>query len=214
MDLAELLSRPVMHVTGLIAQEHLDQLSATVQLVLQDPDQTGLTIVLSTPGGDCSYASAMRELIQGLCGTLDIHILALGMCFSAGISVMSAVPADRRYTTPGTRFMLHPARTKVSMKANFDPEWLKRGWKTPLPEIAEFRTSELYDNEQILRSITLDRRRFERLLRTDSYFGARKALKWGFVGHVLEPAAVSSDLTLLELAATSQQATEAAADAA
>jgi ATP-dependent protease ClpP protease subunit len=191
MNLFELISRPTLHVTGQVGQEDLDRLSALIQLVIDDAERPNeLTLMLSTPGGECRFASAMRELIRGLQPLVDTRIVALGTCFSAGISLLVSVPVEHRYTTPGTRFMIHPASTKLRTNVNFSPKWLENDWQEPLPEVAELRTQELYDNEQILNGTVLSRKQFKRLLKTDSYFGADQALEWGFVGHILVPGAV------------------------
>ncbi len=78
-------------------------------LVLEADDaDKPITILLNSPGGSVSDGYALVDVIRFI--RPPVRVVGAGMVASMGISLILSVPAERRFSLPSTRFMLHQPR--------------------------------------------------------------------------------------------------------
>ncbi len=75
-----------------------------------------ILLVLSSPGGHVESGDMIHDMIGFI--TAPVNILATGWAASAGALIYTAVPVERRYALPNTRFLLHEPRGGVGGMAS------------------------------------------------------------------------------------------------
>jgi ATP-dependent protease ClpP protease subunit len=84
-------------------QRFLDQRSSI------DGDRP-LVVELSTMGGEADSARRLAEEIRLLRGEREVYLFGKTYVYSAGITVMAAVPRTHRFVTPDTILLIHERR--------------------------------------------------------------------------------------------------------
>jgi ATP-dependent protease ClpP protease subunit len=68
-----------------------------------------VTVQLQTQGGRSLAALSIRGQLRLLYETQqDVQVVVSGYCHSAGLSILMAVPVERRFATHESSFMIHP----------------------------------------------------------------------------------------------------------
>lgn len=68
-------------------------------------------VLVNTPGGEANPGWAMHEQLRALAAhpRLEVHVLVIGVCYSAGVSLIMGVSREQRWATPASNFVLHAA---------------------------------------------------------------------------------------------------------
>ena len=191
MNLVDLLSRNTFHITGVINEESLKALSNGLQGLAGGRAEDGggsarLTIAITSPGGSTAYMAAMRAIIRHTAAAFDTHMVVIGSCYSAAVSLLMAVPRARRYATAGSRFMIHPGSVPVEGQLVLDSKRVKDPVQLLGPNLKEALTIEQQDNDELFRGTKLTRSRLQKMMDNVTFFSAEEALTHGFIGHILE----------------------------
>lgn len=64
-------------------------------------------LLLNTNGGETRYMDIIRAAIRRLARIHDVYIVAHGLCASAGMSLLTALPVGRRLALEHTEFLIH-----------------------------------------------------------------------------------------------------------
>jgi ATP-dependent protease ClpP protease subunit len=150
-----------------------------------------LTIIFMTPGGKTTYAFGIYDAIKDLSTCVKINLVALGLCQSAGIILMCAVEPDRRYAGKNTRFMVHSVSSSSGgISIPCDPEQPSREAQRAVEAIIGFELDEAYCAQRklvkvLIAGTNLTKKKIGEMLKRDSYFSAKAALKKGLIGHIL-----------------------------
>lgn len=101
-----LLARPHIQLHGSVDEAMYDSFKAQLD---RAPTQDSLVLSITTLGGDPEMARAMGSDIRLLREYTGRETLFLGKAavYSAGATLMSAFPVDKRFLTQGTRIMIH-----------------------------------------------------------------------------------------------------------
>lgn len=75
-----------------------------------------LVLELSTMGGDAESARRLAEEIALLRQAREVFFLGKTYVYSAGITVMAAVPASHRFVTPDTILLVHERRLERTVQ--------------------------------------------------------------------------------------------------
>lgn len=152
-----------------------------------------VTIVFMTYGGSVSYSLGIHDAIRLMAASMEIHLVALGMCQSSGAIVMSAVDIDRRHAGPNTRFMVHSvSATKGGVKVTCEPTLPSVDELRALKDYVGFDLEEAYTLQEAVvellsRETNLGEDQIRKMFESDTFFSAEKAVEYGIVGHILQP---------------------------
>lgn len=151
-----------------------------------------VTIIFMTYGGSVSYSLAIHDAIKLMSADMEIHLVALGMCQSSGVTVMSAVDVSRRHAGPNTRFMIHAvSATRDDVKVTCDPTPPSAEALKAIEAYVGFGLGEAYNLQETIIGILaketkLAEDQIREMFKSDTYFSAEKAIEYGVVGDILE----------------------------
>lgn len=132
-----------------------------------------ILLVISSPGGHVESGDMIHDMIAFV--KAPVNILATGWAASAGALIYTAVPKERRYALPNTRFLLHEPRGGVGGMAS-DVEIQAREiirMRERLNRIFAEATGQTYEK------IVEDTDR-------DYWMSAQEALDYGLVGKIIK----------------------------
>lgn len=141
-------------------------------------------VQISTQGGVVDWGRAMYEQLRILASRpgIVVDVLVVGVCRSAGVSIMMAVPRENRWATPRSRFMVHGA---VVLGVNNE--------QIPIPQLsATVRQEMRQDDEELLAALregtALSPDAVQQHIRggRDYVFSAEQAVRLGVVGGVVD----------------------------
>lgn len=92
-----------------MVQRFLDQSGAA-------PGDKPLVLELSTMGGDAESARRLAEEVALLRQAREVFFLGKTYVYSAGVTVMAAVPATHRFLTPDTILLVHERRMERTVQ--------------------------------------------------------------------------------------------------
>lgn len=168
---------------------------ATVQRFL---DQSGaaqgdkpLVLELSTMGGDAESARRLAEEIALLRQAREVFFLGKTYVYSAGITVMAAVPASHRFVTPDTILLVHERRLERTVQLSGA---LRSAIAVARDLLAELEIGQVLERrgfEQLAAGSRLSADELlQRVLDKDWYLTAEEALELGLIGGIAGSPAV------------------------
>lgn len=168
---------------------------ATVQRFL---DQSGaaqgdkpLVLELSTMGGDAESARRLAEEIALLRQAREVFFLGKTYVYSAGITVMAAVPASHRFVTPDTILLVHERRLERTVQLSGA---LRSAIAVARDLLAELEIGQVLERrgfEQLAAGSRLSADELlQRVLDNDWYLTAEEALELGLIGGIAGSPAV------------------------
>lgn len=80
------------------------------------PDEGPVVIELTTMGGEAETARRIAQEIRSLTADREVYVLGKTYVYSAGITIMAAVPTARRFLTRDTVLLIHERRFERTMK--------------------------------------------------------------------------------------------------
>ena len=136
-----------------------------------------ITLFINSPGGDVKAGQAVYDTIRLL--NSPVTAVVTGIAASMGSIILLACDKDRRMMLPNSKVMIH------------DCSWShnEMGGKKPF-EIEE-ELKQLKDTNEMLVSIIAERTgktvaEIAEITKSDSYFGAEEAVKFGLVSKVID----------------------------
>jgi ATP-dependent Clp protease protease subunit len=105
---AAILSRLFEARTVLIFGEVSMALAQSVSaelLALSSQSREPIRVLLNSPGGHVESGDTIRDVLRFV--DAEVSIVGTGWVASAGALIYTAVPRERRFALPNTRFMLH-----------------------------------------------------------------------------------------------------------
>jgi len=74
-------------------------------LALSQESDAPITLLISSPGGHVESGDAIHDMIRFV--RAPVSVIGTGWVASAGTHIYLAVPKERRFALPNTRFMIH-----------------------------------------------------------------------------------------------------------
>lgn len=74
-------------------------------LALSEQSDAPITMLISSPGGHVESGDAIHDMIRFV--RAPVTVIGTGWVASAGTHIYLAVPKERRFALPNTRFMIH-----------------------------------------------------------------------------------------------------------
>ena len=147
-------------------------------LAAEDPDKD-IWLYINSPGGSVSAGMAIYDTMKWIPN--DVATVAMGLAASMGQFLLSAGTQGKRYATPHARVMMHQPSGGIGGTASdikIQAEQMLYT-KNKMAELIAEHTG------QTVEQITTDSDR-------DRWFSAEEAKEYGFVDHVFERAAQTS----------------------
>ena len=161
--------------TLIITGEINDKLASQVmaQLIAMDTDSDKpITVFINSQGGHVESGDTIHDMVRFV--RSEVRMVGTGWVASAGALIYIAVPRERRFCLPNTRFLLHQPAGGVGGQAS-DIEIEAREIL-----IMRERLNRLFAREtgQTLERIQEDTRR-------NFWLGAEAAIEYGLVGQIV-----------------------------
>jgi ATP-dependent Clp protease, protease subunit len=97
-------SRTVL-ITGNVTQDLARDVTARLLALAEADHEAPITVIVSSPGGHVESGDMIHDMIRFV--PAPVNMLGTGWVASAGALIYVAVPRERRFCTPNTRFLLH-----------------------------------------------------------------------------------------------------------
>jgi ATP-dependent protease ClpP protease subunit len=147
-------------------------------------------LVLNTSGGDIVDTMAIYDWIRVNGSRLKVHILVNGQCASGGTTILMSVPQERRYGTPKSYYMVHPAT--CHQEGGIDVRLGAQVYDAGVPPILDVQLLRGHQWQQaavvdpIAHGTGLPEDQVRALLGpVDRWFNAQEALRLGLIGSIL-----------------------------
>lgn len=146
----------------------------TRRLIALDVDApTPITLIVSSPGGHLESGDAIHDIIRFI--TAPVHIIGTGWVGSAAVHLYLAVPRERRYCLPNTRFLIHQPTGGSGGQAS---------------DIAIHAQEIIKARERIARAIARETGKSLEVVQADierdRWLSAPEAVDYGLVGRIIE----------------------------
>lgn len=153
------------------------------------PQGKPLVLELSTSGGDADIGRRIAQEIKlwRHHAQRDIYFFGKTYVYSAGITIMSAFPTDRRFLTGDTLLLVHERKIKKTVE-------LSGALRSCLGQmndaIAEIESGQMLERDGFMQLVQGSRVSIEdlenKVLTKDWYLTADEALQHGLVGGLLD----------------------------
>lgn len=145
-----------------------------------------LVLELSTMGGDAESARRLAEEIALLRQAREVFFLGKTYVYSAGITVMAAVPASHRFVTPDTILLVHERRLERTVQLSGA---LRSAIAVVRDLLAELEIGQMLERrgfEQLAAGSRLSADELlQRVLEKDWYLTAEEALELQLIGGIV-----------------------------
>lgn len=101
---AHLFKARTVLIFGEVSMALAQSVSAQL-LALASDSREPVRVLLNSPGGHVESGDTIRDVLRFV--DVEISIVGTGWVASAGALIFTAVPRERRFALPNTRFMLH-----------------------------------------------------------------------------------------------------------
>lgn len=162
--------------TVLVFGEITDQAASDVarRLIALDADSPApIDMLVSSPGGHLESGDAVHDIIRFI--TAPVRMIGTGWVGSAATHMYLAVPRERRFCLPNTRFLIHQPSGGAGGQAS---------------DIAIHAQEIIKARERIARTIARETGKpLEEVLadiERDRWLSAQEAVDYGLVGRVIE----------------------------
>lgn len=161
--------------TVLVFGEISDKSAADIarRLVALDADSPApIDMIVSSPGGHLESGDAIHDMIRFI--TAPVNMIGTGWVGSAATHLYLAVPKERRFCTPNTRFLIHQP---------------SGGAGGPASDIAIHAQEIIKARERIARTISRETGKpYDSVLQDierDRWLSAEEAIEYGLVGRIV-----------------------------
>jgi ATP-dependent Clp protease protease subunit len=152
-----------------------DQTAADISrrlLALDADSPLPIDLVVSSPGGHLESGDAIHDIIRFI--TAPVNMIGTGWVGSAATHLYLAVPKERRFCTPNTRFLIHQP---------------SGGAGGPASDIAIHAQEIIKARERIARTISRETGKpYDSVLidiERDRWLSAEEAIEYGLVGRIV-----------------------------
>jgi ATP-dependent protease ClpP protease subunit len=184
----ELLRRPQIRLHGKVDDAMLDRFSDQLNIALDAQTAGPILVEVTTTGGD---ADTGRRIATDLITAreklgADLHFLGKSVVYSAGVTIMSAFPPERRYLTEHCMLLLHERRLDKTLELKGAMRAMEALVRDALSEIDSARAMERRAFAALVEGtqLSLDAL-MERIQQSDWYLEATEARALGLIREVI-----------------------------
>lgn len=174
--------RPQVRLLGGVDESMLRDLLGKLENLQADEP---LVVELTTMGGEAETARRIAQELRSVSADCEVYVFGKTYVYSAGITILSAVPCHRRFLTADTVLLIHERRFERTVEF--------QGALRSAVAIAQDLISELETAEKLEREGFADFARgsrlsgdelYEKVLRKDWYQRADEAVSLGLVAGI------------------------------
>jgi ATP-dependent Clp protease protease subunit len=163
-------SRTVM-LFGAISDSSASDIARRL-IALDSDSPLAIDMIVSSPGGHLESGDAIHDIIRFI--SAPVNMIGTGWVGSAATHLYLAVPKERRYCTPNTRFLIHQP---------------SGGAGGPASDIAIHAQEIIKARERIARTISRETGRpleqVQEDIERDRWLSAEEAIEYGLVGRII-----------------------------
>lgn len=190
MTTDEFFKHTTLPLTGDVGLDGLEYIHRYGQDQLKrskDERDEAVTVLISSLGGSTAGGLAGRDMLRLLNKVVRVNVVAVGVCHSAAVSVLLSVPAEQRFATPETSFLIHQPHRNYSLQVQGSHEAQEALLLEEIQDL-KFGKSLLDTTVRIVSRphTKLSEEKVRELMRYGTLFDSRQALEWGFIGGLLE----------------------------
>lgn len=177
---SRLLKERIIFLTGEV-NDHVSSLICAQLLFLESENpKKDISFYINSPGGVVTAGLAMYDTMQYI--KPDVSTVCIGQAASAGSLLLMGGAANKRYSLPNSRIMVH------------QPSGGARGQATDI----EIQAQEILRLRKMLNDLYVKHTgqklsAIEKAMERDTFMGPDEAKKFGLIDHVVEQHPVSSD---------------------
>lgn len=147
-----------------------------------------VVLELSTGGGNADIGRRIaHELGEWARADADLHFLGKTFVYSAGVTVMSAFPRERRFLTPDCELLIHERKIRKTLNLEGALRGCRSIVQDVLAEIDSGQRLERVGFEALVAGTPIDiDTLMARVLERDWYLSAADALEAGLVGGIVD----------------------------
>ncbi len=172
----------------LFGSVNADMLGEFFRQQAEAPDSGALLLELSSDGGDADIGRRIAQelrLWQDKQGR-ELWFLGKSFVFSAGVTVMSAIPPARRFLTDDCEILIHERKLKKTLHLDGALRGCRSAVQDVLAEIESGQRLERAGFELLVRGTSLSVDDIEqRVMEKDWYLTAPEALEVGLVAGIV-----------------------------
>lgn len=187
MKFTELLDRPVITLAGQIDDGMIQMFDRSLKEIRADPElENRASLLLTTFGGSSGYALGMYERLRLAQREFDLTIVGLGIVFSHGVTIMSALPREKRLVSRGTRLYIHEMQKEMSLAFTGPQNSRKQVLDQEVKTFAEEQLIMGWVVKSLAEGSGQPEAKVREWMSAGAYFGGQEAVEMGFCGAVLE----------------------------
>lgn len=187
MRFSELLERPIITLAGQIDDGMIQVLDRSLKEIWANPAlENRATLLLTTFGGSSGYALGMYERLRLAQREFDLLVVGVGIVFSHGVTIMSALPREKRLVTRGTRLYIHEMQKEVSLTFTGPQNSRKQVLDQEVRTFAEEQLIMNWVVKSLADGSGQPEPRIREWMAGGAYFGGAEAVELGFCGGVLD----------------------------
>jgi|GEM_PF-2739367 ATP-dependent protease ClpP protease subunit len=109
MDVEEFHDGHHIPLTGTVNHDMLGKFETAIREYLEQPEAERKPVVLtvSSSGGNTRVALSLHEQLRLFAKVADVSVVVAGVCMSAAVTVLLALPKSKRFSTKHSLFLVH-----------------------------------------------------------------------------------------------------------
>lgn len=143
-------------------------------------------VLLTTYGGASGYAAAMYERLRLAQRSFDLTIVGVGLVYSHGATLLTALPKDKRFLTAGTRVHLHELQKEHRLELTGPQSARRILLEQELQTIEEEAVTLDWTVRALAYGTGRDVEEVRATVRGGRWFSAQEAVDWGLAGALVE----------------------------
>jgi len=187
MRFSQLLDRPIITLAGQIDEGMIQVLDRSLKEIWANPGlEKRANLLLTTFGGSSGYALGMFERLRLVQRDFDLTIVATGIVFSHGVTIMSALPREKRLVTRGTRLYVHEMQKEVALTFTGPQNSRKQVLDQEVRTFAEEQLIMGWVVKSLADGSGQTEAKIREWMAAGAYFGGAEAVELGFCGALVD----------------------------
>jgi ATP-dependent Clp protease protease subunit len=143
-------------------------------------------LLLTTYGGASGYAAALYERLRLAQRVFDFTIVGLGLVYSHGVTLMMALPREKRFVTAGTRLYLHELQKEMKLPLSGPHSARRLVLEQESRTIAEEAATLDWTVKTLAQGSGQTEERLRELMAVGTYLSGQEAVELGFAGALID----------------------------
>jgi ATP-dependent protease ClpP protease subunit len=189
MRYTEIFGRTQITMAGQVDEGMIQMLDRILNSTYANPEvENRATLLLTTYGGASGYAMAMYERLRLAQRVFDLTVIGLGIVYSHGVTLMMALPREKRFVTAGTRLYLHELQKEMKLPLNGPQSARRLVLEQELRTLEEEAATLDWTVKTLAVGTGLPEKKLRTLMSGGTYLSGQEAVDLGFAGALIDEA--------------------------